>query len=165
MCELCQFWKLNGLRRQNSLQGGALRHRRLVKHVPAKLMQCGLDTLGVAFSGLGLGRRRYRSEPLSNPASQDRREQIALVVVTRIHGRLAYAGRLRDRVDGCAVKPSLHEEGGCNVEQPRVTPQGLLTGGTAAAPPDGAIDSFNSLVGHENSPCQAASAEYINNTV
>jgi hypothetical protein len=32
--------KLNGLRRQNSLQGGALQHRRLVEHVAAQLMQC-----------------------------------------------------------------------------------------------------------------------------
>jgi len=58
MCELCQCWELNRLRRQNSLQGGALRHRRLGNHVPAKLMQGRLDILGVAFSGLGLGRRR-----------------------------------------------------------------------------------------------------------
>src|SRR5260370_21158855 len=76
MGELCQFGKLNGLRRQNSLHGGALWHRRLVEHVAAKLMQCRLDIFGVCFGGLALSRCPKPSPPISNPASQHRLQQI-----------------------------------------------------------------------------------------
>src|ERR1700730_6096492 len=84
--------------------------------MPAELMQCRLDIFAIAVSGLCLGRHRERSQPVSNPAAQDCREQIAFVAVTRVDRWLAYAGCLRHRVDRCAVKTSLHEQGRCNVE-------------------------------------------------
>ncbi len=72
-----------------------------------------------------------------NRRSQDGREQIALVAITRIDGRLADAGRFRDSIDRRAIKTSLHEQLCCDVEQACVTPHSLLTGGTTAgSPPD-----------------------------
>src|ERR1700733_13943980 len=52
-------------------------------------------------------------------------------MVARIDGWLAQASRLRDRVNGCAVKASFHEQSRCDVEQPDVTRLSLFPGGTA----------------------------------
>jgi hypothetical protein len=49
MCELCQFRKLNGLRRQNSLQGGGVTLRPAAAAMGHNRSAARLDELGGSF--------------------------------------------------------------------------------------------------------------------
>src|SRR3984885_3041480 len=130
-CQCCQLRKLHSLSRKNPMQRACLRRQRVCKHMSAKLMQSRLDAFGGGLDCLGFSCRRYRSKPPSYPAPQHSREEIPLVMVARIDGWLAHASRLRDRVNGCAVKASFHEQSRCDVEQPHVTRLSIFPSGTA----------------------------------
>ena len=131
----------------------------MAQHRTADIIEDGLKVARRRLAFLALSDLGERQEPVVDAGGEDRLEQVALVPIAAVEGRLADASRLGHRIHARSLVSVLHEKPGRSVEQADVPKRRLFPRGAAAAPDGG--PTIIILACHATTPCAKALRDII----